>query len=215
MSDGLTVPTDVRDLWNREDLGRKRHQGEDWYEHGRHVVERLGDMASRITPASTVCEWGGGGGAVLRAMPKCTTYYAVDISEQSLAACSNLGAIAITPEQAEQHIADASVDCVISTCVFQHFPLCEYADGVLRCLRRILRPDGFGMIQTRYFQPGDDCDPTKQADEYAQRYITSAAWQVADFWAQLEAFGFDVVDVVLELEPQYAFYRVVAAAGPK
>ena len=204
----MTVsPTDeVRALWNSADLPpHMRHDEEDFSGWGASIIAKLGPLASRITEASTALEWGSGGGAIVRAFPACN-YHAVDISERSRAASARSGAITMDPSEVRGRLADSSVDCFISTACFQHFPSRSYGVEVVRLARKLLKPGGFGLIQTRYPSADNAREYDAIPGAYAEHYTDSAEWWVDEFWGVLEAEGFAPIAVSFDESPRFAFY---------
>ena len=161
-----------------------------------------------------ILEWGVGGGANPTALGKnFETYVGVDIAPKSLTAAANACPriepflLASYPDTFD---LGRKFDTVISTACFQHFPNKEYGIEVVWALVRHMTDDGHGLIQTRYYEPGDVCDPIdprRLEQPYSERFIRSNAYQVAEFWKILEVAGLTVQDVTLERAPQYGWYR--------
>ncbi len=161
-------------------------------------------------------EWGCGGGAVTRVIERRAhpaVHYAIDINDAALCQVASISArvVPMHPD-AVPTIASSSIDAIVSTSCFQHFPSTQYAIDVLGEMRRLAAPGARGLVQTRYYQPGDGHDPaTAQCLPYAEAFIRYAAWQVPEFWGGLEQAGFTVNSVMLEPHRQYAWYSFEVA----
>lgn len=175
-----------------------RHET-DLEKHRLEIRSRLPDAVSGMG-----LDYGCGGGAGLDAMLSagCSDVLGVDVS---LATAGRGVHRVIHPSQLDELTA-ASFGFVLSSSVFQHLYDAEQAEWVLGHLSRLAAPGAQALIQTRYFEPGDGFDPSRQRDDYRGRAIRSHAWQVPSFWSALERHGF--TPLVVELEPgrQYAWY---------
>jgi ubiquinone/menaquinone biosynthesis C-methylase UbiE len=225
---------EVRAVWTEDSDFRRASAHYAGYTHvdtstwGERVLERFGwsdgdletggycdniSHADDDASGATWLEWGCGGGTVALAVQKlCApdSYYAVDISADALAECMRRTNDRVTPLLASEtaSIPSGSVDYIVCTSVFQHFPSFEYARVVLAEMRRVLSPGGRGLISTRYFTPGDHYDPTAlQRFAYRKAFARYCAWQVSEFWGELASAGFTPREVVLETETQHAWYR--------
>lgn len=166
----------------------------------------MGADAAKLGPASSVIEWGSGGGAVIRAMPKVARYVAVDISWQARDESEACGAEAVDV-LAVAALESGTFDCFVSFACFQHFAKLGEADEVLAEARRLLKPTGFGVVHTRYYAPGDRYDPSTLQGGYGSRFNWASAWRQGEFAAVMERHGLHVVETQTDPGPQYEFHR--------
>lgn len=183
-----------------------------WFEYGdfhlRLILKCLEDhagpdYAGRLS-AKTALEWGCGGGSIVR--PLCQAFsrvYGVDISEPSLEECGrqmkSLGLPnflpvffqAQNPESVLETVPGGSVDVAVSASVFQHFPSKPYTQRVVRVMGELIRPGGFALIQTRYFD-GSAKLRQKESD-YAQNVIYMTSFTPEEFSFLLEETGFTLL----------------------
>lgn len=192
--------------------GVMRWNRERWFEYGdfhlRLILKHLEDHASQgyigRLSTKTALEWGCGGGSIVR--PLCQTFsrvYGVEISRASLEECKGqmkkLGLDnflpvffqAPVPESVLRSVTEGSVDVIISASVFQHFPSKPYTQRVVHVMGEIIKPGGFALIQTRYFD-GSVKLRQKESD-YAQNVIYMTSFTPEEFSPLLAKAGFIVL----------------------
>lgn len=214
MTKSTDVSPEVREVWNRtgETMNAHRHESAKWKGDSEDCARRLGVFT--VTKDSTILEWGSGGCGVMRALPKPAKYIAVDVSTRArrIAAAEGPHVQAIDPAEVAE-VPSQSVDGVLSFACFQHFENREYADAVMREISRVLKPSGWFVIQTRYYEPGDNNDPSKKSVHYEDRFIRSLAYRIDEFPGVLAKHGLDAPgEVTFDHASRYAFYRGTNAA---
>ncbi len=199
--------------------GVRRWNRERWTEYGDfHLTLIQGYLARFAAPdyigsltSRTALDWGCGGGSVARVL--CRTFsrvYGVDISEATLSECagqmqrcglSNFRGIlspSQDPESVLRGLGAGSVDFVFSVNVFQHFPSKPYARRVLGVMAELLKPEGFALLQVRYF---DGSEKLRQKDEdYARNVIYMTSLTPEEFSGFLEEAGFAVLQRERDLD---------------
>jgi len=189
--------------------GVMRWNRDRWVEYGdfhlrlilKYLEEFAGPDYAGSLSAKTALEWGCGGGSIVR--PLCQTFsrvYGVDISGASLEECvrqmkilglSNFLPVffhAQDPESVLQSVPSGSVDVMVSASVFQHFPSKPYTQRVISVMGKLIKPGGFALIQTRYFD-GSSKLRQKESD-YAQNVIYMTSFTPEEFSPLLEETGF-------------------------
>lgn len=218
----------VRAFWTKDSAFRRASAHYDGHHHinveawGEHVLDlyEWDDRDDAFSSNKNWLEWGCGGGSVARKIKaRCEPklYHAVDLSMDALDECrrsvadgddDSCGWFEMYHPWTTNTIESGSVDHIVSTSVFQHFPSFDYARAVLAEMRRVAAPEARGLINTHYFMPGDHYDPTTmQKQPYTKTFGRYCSWQVPEFWRELKQAGFAPTDVVLEPETQFAWYR--------
>lgn len=174
------------------------------------VAAIRGFLGERSNHGGVWLDWGCGGGALMQVASSAETMLAVDVSRETLArlpARDGMEVMRLEPHDTQQ-LAAGVVDTICSFSCFQHFPDNEYGLAVLKEMRRLAKHGAHGFIQTRYYEKGDYCDPSRLASlSYAERIVKSCAYGVGEFWGALKFAGFEPTHVELETYRQYAWYR--------
>jgi len=210
---------DVRAVWSADT--DKRRALAHFHEHAEFDTDAWGRAVfARMQPMrchKTWLDWGCGGGAIARVViehAQPTRYHAIDVSFDALATTAAIDPKHVVPLLPTETgaIKSASVDYIVSTSCFQHFPSRDYAREVLREMRRVAAPSARGLIQIRYYEPGDAYDPAKTSrSAYEHVYIRACAWRPDEFAAELALAGFAAECVLLEPHRQYAWYSFEVA----
>lgn len=194
---------------------------ESWLEIGRrtraYVEELLVEVRGKVPTNREldVLEWGPGGGSNLIALaPLARRYIGVDISAPNLAECERQARavsyegfvpmqLEASPGSVIKHLP-GTVDVLVCTSVFQHFPSVEYGEEVLDAMRALSHPGTVGVIQVRYAERKNRPPPTGR---YHDDYINSVVHPLPDFWWSLDRAGFTPQRIV-DLEPvtNYAWF---------
>jgi SAM-dependent methyltransferase len=191
----IRTPDDVTAYW-RSAVPEMRHEDAPRY---RATIEaRLPPSFPRGTRA---IDYGCGGGAGLEAL------HARGCDPVGVDLVMKHPRFAVARPNQLNTLPSASFGVVLSTSVLQHFPDAAYARSVLNELRRLAAPGAFGLVQVRYFNAGDGCDPSTQSSDYAARAVRSHAWTIDAFWKVLAVTGFTPLAIDLEPWRQYAWYR--------
>ena len=214
--------------------GAMRWNSNRWYEHGDFYLSLTLKYLERyagvdyLTGLSRLValEWGCGGGAVVRALcRRFASVYGVDVSKASVAesvrrikhlGLPNYRGIAFPsgdPESVLNGVTAGSVDFIISVNVFQHFPSKPYTARALKVMGALLRPGGFALLQTRYF---DGSRKLQQKDgDYARNVIYMTSFAPGEFLLLLEAAGLELIERTRDIEGDpdchdYYFVRKVS-----
>jgi 2-polyprenyl-3-methyl-5-hydroxy-6-metoxy-1,4-benzoquinol methylase len=199
--------------------GVMRWNSNRWHDHGEFYLELVlkyleryadRDYASGLADR-TALEWGCGGGSIVR--PLCRRFalvYGTDISAASIAECEkqmkslglpNFRGIPFpsdAPESVLRSIGAQSVDFIISANVFQHFPSKPYTARILRVMGDLLKPGGFALLQTRYF---DGSAKLRQKEEnYSRNVIYMTSFAPEEFLLLLEAAGYELLGRERDIE---------------
>ena len=201
----MTIDFDViTSVWNgAEPVYRHEGVGPEW---GLEIANRV----RSLNGAGDCIEWGYGGGTVHAAVcDMFKSYTAVDVADRPLALARERGCEAVHARDAAG-IAPNSADFVLSTACFQHFPDYEMVTYVLTHLRRALRPGGSGLIQTRYYIPGDNVDAAvNRTGHYSTRFLRSHGMTPWDWLRTFYDHKLTVTAVVLsQTHSQYAWHAV-------
>jgi len=188
--------------------GSRRWGKKRWFDYGdfhcRLILQNLQSYAGPEYLATIrerkALEWGCGGGANIR--PLCQNFrsvYGVDVSPATLDSCAlqmrqfdmrNFVPIYFSSEYPESVIHDIeseTIDFVLSVAVFQHFPSKDYSLRVLNVIERLLKKDGFALIQTRYF---DGSDKLRQKNhDYARNVVYMTSFTSEEFASQVLGAG--------------------------
>lgn len=191
----ISAPADVTAYWQ---TARAFMRHEDVVQYRNDIGKRLPDA---FPPGTLALDYGCGGGAGLALLHErgCEPT-GVDL------VMSNERFPVLRPDTIAA-LPCGSFDAVISTSCFQHFPDTYYARTVLAELHRLSKPRAFGLIQVRYYTPGDAYDPENQPAPYAKRAVRAHSWRVEAFWQALADAGFTPRTVELEPWRHYAWYR--------
>ena len=210
--------------------GAQRWMEDRWLKYGDAYFDLTLQFLERFAPRNymnelaqkTALEWGCGGGAIAR--PLCESFftvYGIDISRASLIECErrmtklghknfvHIPFAAPNPENVLQDVASASVDLIISVGVFQHFPSKRYTRRVLGIMEKILKLDGYALLQVRY----DDGSPkVRQKDrDYARNVIYMTSFAPEEFADMLSEVGLCVLlrERDIDGHPDYHDYYFV------
>ncbi|MCD4743512.1 MAG: class I SAM-dependent methyltransferase [Desulfobacteraceae bacterium] len=168
-------------------------------------------------------EWGCGGGANLRFL--CNMFqkvYGVDISESNLNEAEkqmiSFSYDNFVPILIDVHNSDRSInlinpdimkmetiDFVISTAVFQHFPSKEYGKRVLDTMRVLMHKGGIGLIQTRYFDA--DARLISKDRNYKKNVVTFTSFDTKEFKNMLIEAGFECRYSAKDIDKDKASYE--------
>lgn len=193
--------------------GVMRWNRDRWFEYGDFHLDLVLQFLRRVAGPDyleslsrrTAMEWGCGGGSIVR--PLCRRFarvYGADISGASVAECtrqmSRLGLINFQgilfpsgdPESLLRTVAPESVDVMISVNVFQHFPSKPYTGRVLKVMGQFVKPGGFALVQTRYFD--GSAKLRQKENDYAGNVIYMTSFTPEEFSPLLEASGFDLLE---------------------
>jgi SAM-dependent methyltransferase len=181
------------------------------------MVEEFCRLLDRQPGGENFVEWGPGGGSnVLAFSAHYKRLAGVDISEPNLDRCAKelvdagvkdfvkVPIDASRPADALAALGDGWADFFLSTAVFQHFPGKDYGAQVLGVARRLLRPDGLALIQTRYDDGSEKFAP--KSGDYRKNAIYFTSYRVEEFWRLLDEAGFEPIAVRLDPKVNYAFY---------
>lgn len=210
-----------------EDASHWRNTGtwdEDrWNEYGQlhlGMIEEGRRLLGRTSPIKTVVEWGSGGGANLTAIcPSVDRYFGVDISSSNLDECSrqskaegfdNFQPVLIpaeSPEDAVRTINEAganTIDCFLSTAVFQHLPGRKYARRVVEVAKQLLADDGIAIINIRYW------NLPRQSRVFRRSYIRNAhafnKYTIYEFEVEMAKANLEVVEIRVQPKTQHAYF---------
>jgi len=199
--------------------GTRRWYDERWHEYGdfhwsllsRYLLTYAGREYCHSLHMKTALEWGCGGGANVR--PLChnnALVYGTDVSAPTLDECDyqmrclgydNFRKVLIkseTPEAVFATINSETIDFILSVAVFQHFPSKAYAEKVLRVFDRLLKDQGFALIQVRYY---DGSEKLKQKMcNYARNVIYMTSFEREEFSDLLQYTGFTVHSVERDID---------------
>jgi hypothetical protein len=192
--------------------GVRRWDRDRWLEHGTfHYDLIMKYMRSFAGPASvetfhrqTALEWGCGGGANVRLL--CENFrqvYGVEVSEASLDECQRqMGAFGFgnfrpvffpseKPESVLDMVGPETIDVILSTAVFQHFPSKEYTQRVLAIMESLLKKEAYALIQVRYF---DGSEKLRQKDsDYSKNVVYMTSFTPGEFSEQVRNAGLTVL----------------------
>lgn len=170
------------------------------------------------TQERDMLEWGPGGGSNAYAFRKLVRhYYGVDISRENLEetrrVTSEDGTKSFVPVLINDTIDDVvntvrqPIDLFLSTAVFQHFPSKDYGVEVLKCIHRIMKPGGVGLVQTRFDNGNPKYKPIETLEEYQEKHITATSYALDEFFCILEDIGFDEIMITgLNRDINYVTY---------
>jgi hypothetical protein len=211
--------------------GAMRWEQERWFAHGdfyfsyahRLLSEFAGDAFVAGLDRKTAMEWGCGGGANVRCLCQAfSQVYGADIAQDTLDACkrqltklgfANFSLLYFPAEEPEAVLRQAkagSLDFLLSIAVFQHFPSKVYTLRVLHVMEKLLKSDGFALIQVRYFD-GSEKYRQKNSD-YARNVITMTSFTFDEFAGQLQQAGLTLLHSEKNIEQddlhhEYYFIR--------
>lgn len=193
---------------------------EEWLAYGRRNLLMFEELCKMVNTDpqkfETFLEWGPGGGANLVVFSeRMKKMYGVDISRSNLKECHSqlehlsyfnfesivLQDASMSPTFQELH---NSIQFILSTAVFQHFPSKEYGISVLSQMWQLLCDSGVALIQIRY----DDLSATFSAktDNYSQNALTFTSYRVEEFWQICEEIGFQPLFIRLLPRTNYAYF---------
>lgn len=219
--------TEIRDMSHWRGVGQWAEQK--WAEYGafhwgliNQYLKPVDKVFFDTLNQRTALEWGPGGGANMNFLcSNFETCYGVDISESNLEECAkqmqslshhNFQALLIPsdiPEKILDIIPPNSLDFVLSTAVFQHFPSKEYSQRVLHVLANLMKPTSYGLIQIRYFdEKGKQLFKSKNEDYY-KNALTFTSFEEGVFEKQLNKAGFSLISAekdLNQLETNYQYF---------
>lgn len=212
----------------RRDMSHWRGEGrfaddDHWLNIGKTTLRTLDRLEKHIERPwrkggeATALEWGPGGGSNQLALaPHVARLVAVDISNKNLDECRRILTTSgqsekFVPVLLEGSLADVasrlpSVDVVVSTAVFQHFPSKKYGAEVLRVMVGAMTSGAVGMIQIR-FENGNAQFAPKTPVAYREHYRTATSYRFDEFWDLLLAAGATPIAIMdVKTRNNYATY---------
>ena len=192
----------IRGVGDWQDIELWERQGKKSLENIRNIYRKL----VRPIDGITVFEWGQGGGTNIAGVSSiCNHFYSVDISESNVAEAKKIAKeydVLFSPSLISSEkdidnlpIKNNSIDVVLSTAVFQHFPSKEYAKKVLKAMHKTLKHNGIGIIQIRYQNEKFGKKSIKDMSEYVNNHIFSLLFTLDEFWELLKEVGFSPIQI--------------------
>jgi ubiquinone/menaquinone biosynthesis C-methylase UbiE len=216
----------IKDMSHWRGVGRWSEHN--WMRLGDFHLEVVNDFfrnynikeLNRINSGNAL-EWGPGGGANIRFL--CNMFnkvFGADISESNLNECSeqmrNLNINNFVPAKIDsenpemilQKIEESSIDFLFSTAVFQHFPSKIYTERILDIMFKVLKSDGYGLIQIRY---DDENKYVQKNNNYFENVLIMNVFKNNEFIEMLHGHGFKCLDKKRNIDgnnPSYEYYFI-------
>lgn len=215
---GLSSGIDtIRDLSHWAGEGRWANE-EAWKAIGElhfQIYEQMCQMTGRDVAIQSMLEWGPGGGAnATRFADHCQQFYGVDISEANLKECGRqLGEREVDYQSLlidvanPESVGDAvttPLDFFLCTAVYQHFPSRSYGQRVTKTAHSMLKEGALALIQIRYDNGKKKIGP--KVGGYAKNAIHYTTYRQKEFSSLVQRAGFEILDILIDPEPSYAFY---------
>ena len=207
----------IRDLshWAGEGRWANRQAWQAIGELHFQIYEQMCQLTGRDVAIDAMLEWGPGGGAnATRFAQCCAKFYGVDISEANLEECGRQLSDSDVDYQPLMIDVDAPEDVVnavakpldffLCTAVYQHFPSRSYGQRVTKTAHALLGENALALIQIRYDNGKNKLGP--KVGGYARNAIHYTIYRQKEFSALVERAGFEILDILLDPEPSYAYY---------
>ena len=185
-----------------------------WLETGRfhfELFEKAAAWCGSRDPVGPVVEWGAGGGMnAVHFAPVASTFYAVDINEDSLEECvrqvaaaghSNVVPVHVSASGPEAALSAIQEPCglFLSTYVFEALPTPDSGLRILRVAVELLRPGGLGIVHFRY---ASTVGSLPKGRDYARNWVRMTTYRMDDLWIECGKMGLE--PLFLTLAPEQA-----------
>ncbi|WP_237568711.1 class I SAM-dependent methyltransferase [Mycolicibacterium lacusdiani] len=216
--------------WNSNSHWRNGIGDEAFAEVGRdhwEIYQRFA-RALEVDTATTIIEWGAGGGANAVAFaPHVERFIAADVSPDNLAECSRqVQAVCNTlVDTLLIDLADpnAAADGLRHACdLFLCLYVIELTTGVdavrtiLRIAQRVLRPGGMALVQVKY-HTSDGHTRGRIGLAYARNLALNTTFTIEGFWTLAGECGLEPQLATLvprnRLDSRYAYYALIKPAN--